>query len=40
MIHKNPGITQNGTQKSGSTPEMVPKIMAHLHPSQCMQGTL
>ena len=40
MIPKNPGIADKGTQKSGSTPEKAPKIMAHLHTSRCMQGTL
>ena len=29
MIPKNPGIAQKATQKSGSNPEKVPKIMAH-----------
>ena len=29
MIPKNPGIAQKGTQKSGSNPQKVPKIMAH-----------
>ena len=28
-ISKNPGIAQKGTQKSGSNPKKVPKIMAH-----------
>ena len=40
MIHKNSGIAEKGTQKSGSTPEKVPKIMAHLRTSRCLQGTL
>ena len=31
MIPKNPGIAQKGTQKSGSNPKKVPKIMAHSH---------
>ena len=31
MIPKNPGITQKDTQKSGSTLQKVPKIMAHPH---------
>ena len=39
MIPKNPGIAQKGTQKSGSTPENVPKIMAH-HLSRHMQVPL
>ena len=30
MIPKNPGIAEKGTQKSGSTPEKLPRIMAHL----------
>ena len=29
MIPKNPGIAQKGTQKSGSNPQKVPKIMAY-----------
>ena len=29
MIPKTPGIAQKGTQKSGSNPKKVPKIMAH-----------
>ena len=29
MIPKNPGIAQKGTQKSGSNPKKVLKIMAH-----------
>ena len=29
MIPKNPGIAKNDTQKSGSNPQKVPKIMAH-----------
>ena len=29
IIPKNPGIAQKGTQKSGSNPQKVPKIMAH-----------
>ena len=40
MIPKNPGIAKKGTQKSGSTPEKVPKIMPHLRTSRCMQCTL
>ena len=31
MIPKNPGIAQEGIQKSGSSPEKVPKKMAHPH---------
>ena len=31
IVPKNPGIAQKGTQKSGSNPKKVPKIMAHLH---------
>ena len=31
MIPKNPGIAKNDTQKSGSNPQKVPKIMAHPH---------
>ena len=40
MIPKDPGIAQKGTQKSGSTPEKVLKIIAHLRTSRCMQVTL
>ena len=40
MIPKNPGTAEKGSQKSRSTPEKVPKIMAHLRTSRCMQGTL
>ena len=29
MMPKNPGIAQKGTQKSGSKPKKVPKVMAH-----------
>ena len=29
MTPKNPGIAQKGTQKSGSNPKKVPKILAH-----------
>ena len=31
IMHKNPGIAPKGTQKSGSNPKKVPKIMAHPH---------
>ena len=37
MIPKNRRIAEKGTQKSGSTPDKVPKIMAHLRTSRYIQ---